>query len=66
MKNILVDSLDKGYYLYRIRFESSDKIINYCVKSMGFQIRLWDFDYSWIKNRAHNLKINKLSNTSNK
>jgi hypothetical protein len=66
MKNILVDKIEKGYYLYRIRFNKSDKIINYRVKSMGFQIKLWDFDYSSIKNRVHNLKINKLSNISNR
>lgn len=66
MKNILVDSIDKGYYLYRIKLKDSNEIINYKIKSMGFRIKLWDFDYSSIKNRVYNLKIGKLSNIPNK
>ena len=47
LKNFLVDKSEaKGYYLYKIKFQHHKEYSHYLVPNKGFQIRLWDFDYS--------------------
>ena len=47
LKNFLVDkTMAKGFYLYKIRFTKYKDYTYYLIPDLGFQIRLWDFDYS--------------------
>lgn len=58
LKNFLVDKVeDKGFYLYKIKFPHHKDYSNYLVPNKGFQIRLWDFDYSTNGKELTNRKL---------
>ena len=56
LRNILVDRNNiKSEFLYQIIFK--DKKYNFEIPNLGFQTRIWDFDYSSIEGSIDNLKI---------
>ena len=58
LKNFLVDkTMAKGFYLYKIKFTKHKNYTYYIIPDLGFQIRLWDFDYS---TNGMNLRNRKL------
>ncbi len=67
LKNFLVSKIEKtgGNFLYRIKFDGNKRYTNFKIPNIGFQVRLWDFDWSSIKNQFYNSKLKEYSNISN-
>ena len=66
LKNFLVAKFTaKGNLLYKIKFKNHKKYTFYKIPNLGFQIRLWDFDWSSIKDEIYNPKLKNYSNISN-
>ena len=62
--NILVDIVNKeSKMVYQVNYKN--KKYNFVIPSYGFQIRIWDFDFSCIDGLINNLKINNNQYLSN-
>ena len=66
LKNFLVAKIEiGGSFLYRIKFEGHKRYTNFKIPNIGFQIRIWDFDWSSIKDQFYNSKLKEYSEISN-
>lgn len=66
LKNFLVAKYNrKGNLLYKIKFKNHKRYTFFMIPNLGFQIRLWDFDWASIKDENYNPKLKTFSNNSN-